>query len=192
MTVGRERDGKGAAPGRPVILVPRGRRRSAMMRRCRGPTTISFAAFPCFAGCQSPQRLRIAEVAHVTSHERGDLIFAEGDPCDAFIAIVSGRVKVFKSTPAGKEIILEIFGAGDPLGAVAVYERVPFMASAMALERHAVPPDRADGVLPAARARSGARARPAVGPDASAGRADAPAGRAHRRAGRRRASRDCS
>ena len=50
------------------------------------------------------------------------------------MAIVSGRVKVFKSTPAGKEIILEIFGAGDPLGAVAVYERVPFMASALTLE----------------------------------------------------------
>jgi CRP/FNR family transcriptional regulator len=43
-------------------------------------------------------------------------------------------VKVFKSTPAGKEIILEIFGAGDPLGAVAVYEGAPFMASALALE----------------------------------------------------------
>lgn len=50
------------------------------------------------------------------------------------MAIVSGRVKVFKSTPAGKEIILEIFGAGDPLGAVAVYERAPFFASALALE----------------------------------------------------------
>jgi CRP/FNR family transcriptional regulator len=81
-----------------------------------------------------PQRSRIAAVARLTSHERGTLIFAEGDPSDAFMAIVSGRVKVFKSTPAGKEIILEIFGAGDPLGAVAVYERVPFMASAVALE----------------------------------------------------------
>ena len=47
---------------------------------------------------------------------------------------MAGRVKVFKSTPAGKEIILEIFGAGDPLGAVAVYESVPFFASAIALE----------------------------------------------------------
>ncbi len=51
------------------------------------------------------------------------------------MAIVTGRVKVFKSTPAGKEIILEIFGAGDPLGAVAVYEGLPFMASAITLER---------------------------------------------------------
>jgi CRP-like cAMP-binding protein len=83
----------------------------------------------------SPElRARVAAVAHIKSHERGELIFAEGDPSHAFMAIVAGRVKVFKSTPAGKEIILEIFGAGDPLGAVAVYEGAPFMASALALE----------------------------------------------------------
>jgi CRP-like cAMP-binding protein len=47
-------------------------------------------------------------------------------------------VKVFKSTPAGKELILEIFGPGDPLGAVAVYEGIPYPASAVALEHTAL------------------------------------------------------
>jgi CRP-like cAMP-binding protein len=79
-------------------------------------------------------RARVAAVAHLRSYERGDLIFSEGDAGDVFIAIVTGRVKVFKSTPAGKEIILEIFSDGDPLGAVAVYERAAFPASALALE----------------------------------------------------------
>jgi CRP-like cAMP-binding protein len=79
-------------------------------------------------------RARVAEVGRHKAYARGELIFAEGDPSDAFIVIVSGRVKVFKSTPAGKEVILEIFGAGDPLGAVAVYEGAPFMASAFTLE----------------------------------------------------------
>ena len=83
----------------------------------------------------SPElRARVVAVAHIKSHGKGELIFAEGEPADAFMTIVSGRVKVFKSTPAGKEIILEIFGAGDPLGAVAVYEGAPFFASAQALE----------------------------------------------------------
>ena len=79
-------------------------------------------------------RARVAEVGRLKAYPRGELIFAEGDPSDAFMVIVSGRVKVFKSTPAGKEVILEIFGAGDPLGAVAVYESAPFMASAFTLE----------------------------------------------------------
>jgi CRP-like cAMP-binding protein len=89
---------------------------------------------PLFRRVSPSLRARVAEVARLKSYDRGDPIFAEGDPSDAFIIIVSGRVKVFKSTPAGKEIILEIFGAGDPLGAVAVYEGAPFMASALSLE----------------------------------------------------------
>ena len=89
---------------------------------------------PFFRRLSASLRARVAEVARIKGHQRGELIFAEGDPSDAFMVIVSGRVKVFKSTPAGKEIILEIFGAGDPLGAVAVYEGAPFMASALALE----------------------------------------------------------
>ena len=89
---------------------------------------------PFFRRVSPALRARVAEVARLKSYDRGELIFAEGDPSDVFIIIVSGRVKVFKSTPAGKEIILEIFGAGDPLGAVAVYEGAPFMASAFTLE----------------------------------------------------------
>lgn len=70
----------------------------------------------------------------VACYTRGEAIFREGDPSDAFFMVTAGRVKVFKSTPAGKEVILEIFGPGDPLGAVAVYEGFPFPASATAIE----------------------------------------------------------
>ena len=36
--------------------------------------------------------------------------------------------------PTGKDMILEVFGQGDPLGAVAAYDGRPFPASAVALE----------------------------------------------------------
>ena len=89
---------------------------------------------PFFRRLTPELRARVGAMARLKSYRGQELIFAEGDPSDAFMMIVDGRVKVFKSTPAGKEIILEIFGAGDPLGAVAVYEGVPFMASAQTLE----------------------------------------------------------
>jgi CRP-like cAMP-binding protein len=89
---------------------------------------------PLFRRLSAGLRARVAEVARLKSCDRGEVIFSEGDPADAFMVIVAGRVKVFKSTPAGKEVILEIFGAGDPLGAVAVYEGAPFFASAAAIE----------------------------------------------------------
>ena len=89
---------------------------------------------PFFRRLAPPLRDRVARVARITTHERGEKIFSEGDPAEAFMVIVDGRVKIFKATPGGKDIILEIFGAGDPIGAVAVYEGAPLMASAVALE----------------------------------------------------------
>ena len=87
-----------------------------------------------FRRLQPDDRRRLAEVARAHSYPKGSVIFSEGEPSDFFITIVTGRVKVYKATPAGKEVILEIFGPGDPLGATAAYEGRPFPASAVALE----------------------------------------------------------
>lgn len=87
-----------------------------------------------FRRLQPADRQRLAEVARTHSYAKGSAIFSEGEPSDFFITIVMGRVKVYKATPTGKEVILEIFGPGDPLGATAAYEGRPFPATAVALE----------------------------------------------------------
>lgn len=79
-------------------------------------------------------RTHLAAVSLLKRYEKGDQVFAEGDPSDVFTVVVSGRVKIVKMTPAGKDVILEIFGTGDPFGAVAAYEGRPFPASAIAIE----------------------------------------------------------
>jgi CRP-like cAMP-binding protein len=98
------------------------------------PVARLLQATPLFRALSSEDRARLAPHTRIRDYVRGDLIFAEGSPSDHFYAIASGRVKVFKMTPAGKDVILEIFAAGDPLGAVAVYEGWLFPASAMAIE----------------------------------------------------------
>ena len=77
---------------------------------------------------------RLAAVSLAKFYEKGDTIFREGDAPDFLFTIVSGRVKVVKLIPSGKEIILEIFGPGDPVGAVVAYEGRPYPASAVAIE----------------------------------------------------------
>ena len=79
-------------------------------------------------------RARLAAVAATRDYDKGALLFSEGDPSDMLFTVVSGRVKVFKTTPRGSDVILELFGPGDPVGAVAVYEARPYPASAVALE----------------------------------------------------------
>src|SRR5262245_29538894 len=79
-------------------------------------------------------RQRLAAVAAVREFGKGEMLFAEGDGSDYLYTIVSGRVKVFKTTPRGTDVILEIFGPGDPVGAVAAYESRAYPATAVALE----------------------------------------------------------
>ena len=88
---------------------------------------------PIFSRLSPADRQAIAEVARVQEFARGETIF-EQDSTSAFYAIASGRVKIFKMMPNGKDVILEVFGPGDPLGAVAAYMDRPFPASAAALE----------------------------------------------------------
>lgn len=79
---------------------------------------------------------RVAAITTSKTYEKGDVIFSEGDPAEVLFTLASGRVKVVKGVPSsGREVILEIFGAGDPLGAVVAYEGLPYPASAIALER---------------------------------------------------------
>jgi CRP-like cAMP-binding protein len=79
-------------------------------------------------------RRRLGEVASMRDFDKGAMLFSEGDGSDFLYTVVTGRVKVFKTTARGTDVILELFGPGDPVGAVAVYESRPYPASAVALE----------------------------------------------------------
>jgi len=89
---------------------------------------------PLYRRLSAEDRAELATACRVENYGRGDLVFAEGDPAADFFTVVEGRIKVFKGTPDGRIVILEIFGPGDPVGAVAVYEELPYPATAVALE----------------------------------------------------------
>jgi CRP-like cAMP-binding protein len=98
------------------------------------PTPAALAQIPLFRRVSPEDRERLVSVSQVKTYERGDRVFDEGDPSDFFFVVMTGRVKVFKQTPAGHDLILEMFGPGGPLGAVAAYESRPYPASAEAIE----------------------------------------------------------
>jgi CRP-like cAMP-binding protein len=87
-----------------------------------------------FRRLKPDDRQRVAAVATVRAFERGATLFSEGDGSDLLYTVLTGRVKVFKTTPRGTDVILELFGPGESVGAVAVYEARPYPASALALE----------------------------------------------------------
>jgi CRP-like cAMP-binding protein len=94
----------------------------------------AIQASTIFGRLAPDDRRRVATVASVRSFEKGAVLFGEGDPSDVLYTVITGRVKIVKLTERGTDVILEILGPGDPVGAVAVYEARPYPATALALE----------------------------------------------------------
>ncbi|MFH1115363.1 MAG: Crp/Fnr family transcriptional regulator, partial [Pseudomonadota bacterium] len=92
------------------------------------------AKIPLFEGLSPDQHRDLGSIAVEKHFPRGSTIFVEGAPGTGFYVAVSGRVKIFKLSPDGKEQILHIFGPGEPFGEVPVFEGRNFPAHATALE----------------------------------------------------------
>ncbi len=86
-----------------------------------------------FKGLPEQQIEDIANIAVEKNIGRGETIFFEGDRGIGFYMVGEGKVKIYKVSPAGKEHILHIFGAGEPFGEVPVFHGQPFPATAQAL-----------------------------------------------------------
>jgi len=58
-------------------------------------------------------------------YEKGETVFSEGEPAERIHFLFVGKVKIVKAGP-GRDLILEILGPGEPVGAVAAFEGRPF------------------------------------------------------------------
>jgi CRP/FNR family transcriptional regulator len=94
---------------------------------------IPFGAIPVLLSLNPDDRRALEPLCELRAYEKGGKIFGEGDPADHIYFLFVGRVKIVKSA-RDRDLILEILGPGEPVGAVAVYERRPFPATAIALE----------------------------------------------------------
>ncbi len=92
-----------------------------------------LASLPVFKDLPPPMRGRVEGMATLLEAGKGDELWHAGDIAEHLTVIVSGRVKVVRHADTG-DVILEIFTAGETVGAVAVYNRVPYPATAITME----------------------------------------------------------
>ena len=64
----------------------------------------------------------------------GELLFSEGDPCHGLHIIARGRVRIFKSSPGGREQVLAVNTPGESIAELPVFDGGPYPASAVAIE----------------------------------------------------------
>lgn len=55
-------------------------------------------------------------------YERGEVLFWEGDPCHGLHIIQTGSVKLFKISPQGRELIINVFEEGATYNEVPVFD----------------------------------------------------------------------
>ena len=70
-----------------------------------------------------------------STHPRGDVLFAEGQPAVGVYVLCAGRAKISISSSEAKTLILRIAQPGDVLGVNSVLKGLPYEATVETLER---------------------------------------------------------
>lgn len=86
-----------------------------------------------FTGINASVLKAIQHLFREVQYEKGYTILSEGDKTDSLYFIVSGLVKVYKTSEKGKEQVLHIAPPGDSLNDVSLYDEGPNAAGMVAL-----------------------------------------------------------
>lgn len=65
---------------------------------------------------------------------RGELLFNEGDACSGLFLVASGKIRIFKMSPSGREQVLSVETPGSSFAELPVFDGGRYPASASALE----------------------------------------------------------
>lgn len=75
--------------------------------------------------------VKFTTIARIEPHR---LIFSKGDPGDCLYGILTGRVRIFSTSPEGSEIVLNVMESGELFGEIALLDGSTRTASAASME----------------------------------------------------------
>jgi len=83
-----------------------------------------------FQGVEPAAAEALAQTLEPVDFPRGHVIFAEGEPGDRLYIILSGKVKLGRKSPDGRENLLWIAGPADMFGELSIFDPGPRTSSA--------------------------------------------------------------
>jgi CRP/FNR family cyclic AMP-dependent transcriptional regulator len=92
-------------------------------------------ATPLFSVLDGAELSSLAARCGIRSYAPGEILFHEGEPCSGLYIVVTGRVRIFKTSPSGREQVLAVEGPGASVAELPVFDGGPYPASASALEK---------------------------------------------------------
>lgn len=89
---------------------------------------------PLFASLTDVERKALAGRTTWKRFQKDEQLFAEGDPCSGLFLVATGKVRIFKLSPSGREQILAVEGPGSSFAELPVFDGGNYPAAASALE----------------------------------------------------------
>lgn len=86
-----------------------------------------------FADLSEPELQFLAERAVPRDYEPGELVFSEGQPCQGLFVVETGALRIFKSSPSGREQVLSVEGPGASVAELPVFDGGNYPASTSAV-----------------------------------------------------------
>ena len=86
---------------------------------------------PLFAGFNDDARARLASRCVARTYSAGHLLFSTGDPCRGLYIVEAGRVRIFRTSPGGREQVLHTEGPGRPVAELPLLDGGAYPASAV-------------------------------------------------------------
>ena len=91
-----------------------------------------------FSALSNTQLERVRRHSHITDMVEGESLFFQGDKATSFYLVLSGRIKLFRVSPDGKEKVVEIIEAGASFAEALMFmdePNYPVTATALAPSR---------------------------------------------------------
>ena len=94
----------------------------------------TLARVPIFSGLTESELLFLAQRAVPRHYSTGETVFGEGEPCAGLYVVESGHMRIFKSSPGGREQVLSIDGPGSSVAELPVFDGGSYPASVTAVD----------------------------------------------------------
>ncbi|MEZ5364921.1 MAG: cyclic nucleotide-binding domain-containing protein [Bryobacterales bacterium] len=103
-----------------------------------------------FSALSEEEIREVAAHALPRSYAPGQVIFLEDEPCEGMFVVAEGSVRIFKTAPSGREMLLTMENAPASIAEIPVFDGGPYPASAAvtAVRAYIIPASDFTGAVP--------------------------------------------
>lgn len=100
----------------------------------RSPLVALLRRIPLFAELHDDAMNELARRCVTKSVPMGSVLFTTGEECRGLYMIEDGRVRIYRTDPAGREQVLHVEGPGRTVAELPMFDGGPYPASAITIE----------------------------------------------------------